>query len=221
MYYTKDKGKMFYLPGGGSLVACSTIILAGGQSKRMGETKALMSVGNQKVLDRLIAMFTPLSEEMILITNEPTLYEQYEVNILVDVDEFKGQGPLAGIYTGLVTAKTHSCFVVACDMPFASKTCSLALMKERERDDYDAVIPAYKGRLHPLFGAYHPRVVPIIRQQLLSDQRKMICFLERIKVKIVEKEGTEWEYALWNMNTREDYKDAQRIVQKLKDERGE
>ncbi|MFK4998810.1 molybdenum cofactor guanylyltransferase [Bacillus sp. N9] len=97
-----------------------TIILAGGKSSRMGENKALMKMNGARVIDRLIAEFSPVSEEVILVTNDPLLYEELPVTLLEDCLSYKGQGPLAGIYTGLSAVNNDPCLIVACDLPFAT-----------------------------------------------------------------------------------------------------
>ncbi|MGE8204938.1 molybdenum cofactor guanylyltransferase [Heyndrickxia sp. NPDC080065] len=191
-----------------------TIILAGGQSSRMGTNKALLPFGKQRVIDRLINEFSPVSNKILLVTNQPEEYKDLHVSILTDHMEFKGQGPLAGIYTGLNEAVSSQCLVVACDMPFAANDMSRWFIHEMELGDYDAVIPSYHGRLHPLFGAYQTRIQEPIRNCLLSKKRRMTDLFNHINIKIVEQHDApvflqnQWENSLWNMNTMEDYKQA-------------
>lgn len=188
-----------------------TIILAGGKSRRMGQNKALLPIVGKSIIQRIVDEFTPVSEEVILIANQPELYSELQTAVLSDVKEFKGDGPLAGILTGFLAAKTPVCVFVACDMPFASSKIGEFLIEKLLNSDYDAIIPSNDGRIHPLFGAYRSRIQPIIKANLLNGKRKVSHLLDEVNVQIVEKQDVpeefqhEWEYCFWNMNTMEDY----------------
>lgn len=195
-----------------------TIILAGGKSSRMGTNKALLKIGEQRIIDRLVSEFSLVSNHVMLVTNQPEEYKGLNVAIISDESKFKGQGPLAGIYSGLKEARTNHCLVIACDMPFAKKCLGIWLIEQLKNGDYDAVIPSYHGRLHPLFGAYHSRIMEAIKGNLLAGKRKMTDLLNDINVRIIECQDAplnlqnEWEDNLWNMNTVEDYKQALKIA---------
>lgn len=191
-----------------------TIILAGGKSSRMGQNKALLPIGGKSIIKRIVEEFTAISEEIIIIANIPEIYDELNLSIYPDVQEFRGDGPLAGIYTGIKAADEKFCLFIACDMPFVSPKIGEFLIEELKNSGADAVIPSHEGRVHPLFGAYHKRIQPIIKENLLNGKRKMTHLLEKVNVKIVEKLDTpdglqdEWEYCMWNMNTMEDYQKA-------------
>ncbi|MBS4206850.1 molybdenum cofactor guanylyltransferase [Bacillus sp. FJAT-50079] len=187
-----------------------TIILAGGKSSRMGENKALMKISGMRVIDRLIAEFTPISEEIILITNDPSLYEGLPVTIVEDCPAYKGHGPLAGIYTGLSAVKNDLCLIVACDLPFASAQFGRALVNKLREKNSDAVVPQDKEQMHPLFAAYDPRIVEKAEQTLKDGKRSVKALLDQIH--------TEWfhierdEKIVWNMNTQDDYIEAVKLA---------
>ncbi|GIN86436.1 putative molybdenum cofactor guanylyltransferase [Heyndrickxia sporothermodurans] len=195
-----------------------TILLAGGKSSRMGRNKALLPFGKQRVVDHLVTEFSPISDEILLITNHPNEYNNLEVRIITDSKEFKGHGPLAGIYAGLKASHAEHCLVIACDMPFASKQFGIWLVNQLLNGNYDAVIPSFEGRLHPLFGAYKRSVFPFVKNNLLADKRRMTDLLNELKVKVVEQQEAPealqnvWGRCLWNMNTIEEYKQALRFA---------
>lgn len=187
----------------------NTIILAGGKSSRMGENKALMKVGGVRVIDRLIAEFTSVSEKIILIANEklPCI----DLPILEDEKSLKGQGPLAGIFTGLAAAEQDLCLVVACDMPFASRHLGAKLVKKLLENNRDAVIPVVDGQMHPLFAAYNARITEHVKETLSEGKRSVKVLLDRLDVEFIEIE--EDKVALWNMNTKTDYIEAVKIAE--------
>ncbi|RTZ57234.1 molybdenum cofactor guanylyltransferase [Bacillus sp. SAJ1] len=198
-----------------------TIILAGGKSSRMGKNKALLPIEGKSIIKRIAEEFTPISEEIIIIANIPEIYNELDLSIFPDVPEFRGEGPLAGIYTGIDVADEDFCLFIACDMPFVSRKIGEYLIRELKNSGVDAVIPSHQGRVHPLFGAYHKRIQPFIKENLLNGKRKMSHLLNEVNAKIIEKQDipeelqVEWEYCLWNLNTLEDYQKALEFYQNI------
>lgn len=180
-----------------------TIILAGGKSSRMGQNKALMQVGGRRVIDRLIAEFEPVSKKIIVIANDVQTYKNLNVRVLEDEAAFRGQGPLAGIYTGLHTVGNGPCLIVACDMPFASAKRGCQLIDLLKKNDRDAVILRDSERIHPLFGAYNARIAEVAKAALEEGKRSVKALLDRIDAEyMIVDDGIR---DIWNMNTMEDY----------------
>ncbi|QQZ09263.1 molybdenum cofactor guanylyltransferase [Heyndrickxia vini] len=191
-----------------------TIILAGGKSRRMGQNKALLPLGNERVIDRLINEFSPISRKMLLVTNHPSEFQSIHINKVTDEPEFKGHGPLAGLEIGLKSSTSQECLIIACDMPFASRQVGKWLVDGLINSGYDAVIPMFEGRIHPLFGAYQKGIQSIIRTCLLDQKRRMTDLINQLNVKLVEQNDAPdylqkvWEKCFWNMNTMDDYQKA-------------
>lgn len=187
----------------------------------MGQNKALLPIDGKSIIRRLAEKFTPISEEIIIISNEPEKYNELDLSIYPDVKEFRGDGPLAGIYTGINAANDDLCLFIACDMPFASPRIGEFMIEELKSSGMDAVIPSHEGRIHPLFGAYHKKINPVVKENLFNEKRKMLHLLHAVNAKIVEKQDIpkelqqEWEYCFWNMNTMEDYQKAVELYKKL------
>ncbi|GIN90785.1 putative molybdenum cofactor guanylyltransferase [Siminovitchia terrae] len=189
----------------------NTIILAGGKSSRMGENKALMKIGGIRVIDRIAAELGPESDKMIVVANDPAVYEHMDAVILEDEPAFKGQGPLVGIYTGLKEVGEGPCLIVACDMPFVSAGLGCELVSILKRNDRDAVVPIHEGRMHPLLAAYDARVSDIVKETLEDEKRSVRALLDRIDVEYFTiKEET---LDVWNMNTMEEYIHAEKLAE--------
>ena len=96
----------------------SGVILAGGRSRRLaGRNKALLSVGAETNLARLIELFQTLFDETILVTNDPTAYVAYDLQIATDLLPVRSS--LTGIHAGLFYAANPHVFVAACDLPLS------------------------------------------------------------------------------------------------------
>ena len=94
----------------------SIVVLAGGQSQRMGSNKALLRIDDRETLiERVVNNLKPLSDDIVLVSNAPELYADLPVRQTADL--FPGAGPLAGLHAGLQTARHPWSLVVACDMP--------------------------------------------------------------------------------------------------------
>jgi molybdopterin-guanine dinucleotide biosynthesis protein A len=188
-----------------------TIILAGGKSSRMGQNKALMPIDGVRVIDRIIAEFRPVSEKIIVIANDVRPYKNLGVLLLPDAHSYRGQGPLAGIYTGLHAAGTGACLVVACDMPFASAKLGCKLMDVLRQKDLDAVVPREPEQIHPLFAAYHTRITQKAKVILEEGKRSVKALLDRIDAGYLDAEAGSKH--LWNMNTMKDYIQAAEMAE--------
>lgn len=187
-----------------------TIILAGGKSSRMGENKALMKITGKRAIDRMVEEFSPISENVIVVTNEELPQIDDSVLIVEDLEPYKGEGPLAGILTGLTAARKGACFVVACDMPFASRKLASQLKQTLIEKELDAVIPVEDGKIHPLCAVYDAGIHKEVMTTLKEGKRAVKSLLDRIDVKYIEMDKS---LDFWNMNTREDYVEAKKIIE--------
>ncbi|MBW8348446.1 molybdenum cofactor guanylyltransferase [Bacillus sp. IITD106] len=187
-----------------------TIILAGGKSSRMGENKALMTIAGKRVIDRIIEEFTHVSEKVIVIANDELSQIGDSVVILEDFKPYKGEGPLAGMLTGLAAAKEGPCFVIACDMPFASSKLAKQLEQKLIENKLEAVVPVADGQIHPLCAVYNARIQNEVIGVLKEGKRAVKSLLDRIKVEYIEMDKS---LEFWNMNTREDYVEAKKLIE--------
>ncbi|RSK27950.1 molybdenum cofactor guanylyltransferase [Bacillus sp. HMF5848] len=188
----------------------SVIILAGGQSRRMGTNKALLSFDGKSVIQLLINRFSHDFQDIIVVTNEPHLYTTFP-NVTVTTDEYYREGPLAGIHAGLLLSCNEKNVVIACDMPFA--TPQLAYNMLLSCDSYDAVIPKLDERIHPLFACYRKSTSHIIETQLQHGKRKMMEFLQLLNVIYMDETDLKIEKELlqknlFNMNDQKAYNEA-------------
>ena len=92
------------------------LLLAGGQSRRMGGgDKALRLLGGRSLLERVIERLRPQVAALVLNANgDPTRFEAFGLPVVADsISDFAG--PLAGILAGLDWAAEHrpDCRVVA------------------------------------------------------------------------------------------------------------
>ena len=152
------------------------IILAGGKSKRMGENKALMRLGNNTLIGHVIERVRPITNELLLITNSPNEYASLEITMHTDI--VQNAGALGGLHSGLTNALHDTVLCVGCDSPFiATKLLSYL---ESALEEYDAVIPYTHRNPNELLVRKHKDQQQIILQTLCAAYSKT-C-LETIEV---------------------------------------
>ena len=94
----------------------SGVILAGGENKRFnGRNKAMMEVGGQRIMDRLMSVLSPIFKEIIVVTKDPLQYLEWDAVIVSD--HFDQSCSLNGIHAGLAAASCSHALVTACDPP--------------------------------------------------------------------------------------------------------
>ncbi len=95
------------------------IILAGGQSRRMGRDKALLPLAGEIMVRRVIRRLSLRGKWAIMVSsNQPEKFPGLEVPVVPD--QLLEGGPLAGIHACLETSPCELNLVTACDLPFVS-----------------------------------------------------------------------------------------------------
>ncbi len=161
-----------------SIPGISGVILAGGESRRMGCDKSLLPLGGARFIDHSYRRLDALFEEVILVTNTPSLYQHLPCRKVPDL--YVGQGALAGIHSGVRHARFERAFVVACDMPFLSPEVIRHICSRPQQAE--VVIPRTAKGLEPLHALYHKSCLPAIEAVLDAGDRKIARFFPAVKV---------------------------------------
>ena len=165
------------------------LLLAGGQSRRMGGgDKALRLLGGVSLLDRVIARFRPQVGTMVINANgDPARFAGFGLPVVADsVPDFAG--PLAGVLTGLDWAAAHQSgweFVasVATDAPFLPHDLVARLVQGVREAGADLACAASGGRAHPVFGLWPMRLREDLRHAVVVEGiRKVDAWTGRHKL---------------------------------------
>lgn len=158
------------------------VVLAGGQSSRMGRDKALIEIEGLTLLDRAIELLRPHCRE-VLVIGDPEKYVPAHASVIPD-DE-PGKGPLGGLVTAMKRARYVRLLVLACDLPNLSDRLLVRLKHELDTG-FDAAIPRHGDLLEPLAGAYHRHAIEAFEGCLAGGVLKMSAALDRVKTGYVE-----------------------------------
>ncbi|MGB5992561.1 MAG: molybdenum cofactor guanylyltransferase [Desulfobacterales bacterium] len=182
------------------------VILAGGKNSRFsGKNKALVRIGGKRILDRIYEVFTILFDKIILVTNDPVQYMDWDFDIVTDI--FPIRSSLTGIHTGLFYTATPYAFFVACDIPFIKKELIEVLLDGVE-PNIDIVIPETSKGVEPLCSVYSKRCFKPIEEQLEKKSLKIQRVLQKVRVKKIPEDILRTIdpdlVSLYNINTPDD-----------------
>lgn len=195
------------------------VINAGGQSRRMGQPKALLPIppDQQPLLQQIVQRLHPLApQRTVVIANDPAIRAQTALPPDTQwlPDTYPAVGPLGGLATGLAACADWA-ICVACDMPllnpalFAYFQTLAAEIDPTGTARWDAIVPVVADYPEALHALYHCRCLPAITARLAAGDRRAISFLPDVRVRYVpETELRPLDPALhsfYNANTPEEW----------------
>ena len=145
------------------------ILLAGGKSRRMGEDKRHLVVGEQTLLERGLAVLRSTFQDVLVVIAQDSPPLGVDARVVRDL--VPDCGSLGGLYSGLMQATTPWVFVVACDMPFLNQAV-IAQFTSR-RATADIVMAKLDARLHPMHALYGKQCLPVLEQMIGARQLKI------------------------------------------------
>ncbi|MGI5891883.1 MAG: molybdenum cofactor guanylyltransferase [Bacillota bacterium] len=164
----------------------TAVILAGGQSSRMGFDKQLLGKGNQSLIKRIRLSLGARFDDIIIVTNTPELYEGNDVRVITDI--VPGMGPLGGIHAALTHSSSESIFVIACDMPYIDLPYLDYMKSIIKGNRYDACVTedlSSKGRYQAFHSFYYRSALPVIEADLRAQKASMYYLLRKINTKVI------------------------------------
>ncbi|MEK7014342.1 molybdenum cofactor guanylyltransferase [Bacillus sp. FSL R9-9410] len=189
------------------------IVLAGGQSSRFGEPKALAIWKGTTFVEHIVKVMESAVQEIVVISHsdiKERLENLVQVPVIEDIPHYKGNGPLAGIVSGMEYVEADWYAIMPCDAPNVSQEWFTILLGQTS-NEYDAVVPIINGRKQPLLAAYHNRVKEKIYTLLQEEKRSMGQLLSQSNVKYIAGEDVQANAAWFmNVNTKEEYVQAQK-----------
>ncbi|MGD8293537.1 MAG: molybdenum cofactor guanylyltransferase [Desulfobacterales bacterium] len=197
---------------------CSGIILSGGLNTRFnGQNKAFIQVGQKRILDRLYGVFSDLFDDIILVTNHPLEFLDWDLTIVTDI--FSTRSSLTGIHAGLFFANNPYAFFSACDTPFLSKELVIFLIEQIESNT-DIIMPQTAAGFEPLCSIYSKRCLKQAERHLKENKFKIQWAFQDHRIKFIpEKMLLKIDpdlISFFNINTPEDLIQAEEILAKSK-----
>lgn len=191
-------------------------IQAGGESKRMGQSKALTPFLGRPLIEHMLEVVAPFADELIVTTNEePELHyllEQHPKLRLIG-DVMKERGALPGLLTAIEASSNDAVGVVACDMIAFSPQILAREALAMQANGSDAVVPFNNGNYEPFAAVYRKSTCQPILERIASRGSKRMRDLidsincTRFNAELMRKPGSIDPFA--NVNTPQELAQAE------------
>jgi molybdenum cofactor guanylyltransferase len=165
------------------VMQATLLVLAGGESRRMGRTKAWLEVGDTTLVRWIIDRLAPGFSEVMLSFADPEQVREL-IPYRIVFDRKPSAGPLAGLEAGVSAARNEVTFAIACDMPYVTR--ELAEMAVAASHGCDAAIPRIDGRPEPACAAYRRSALPAITAALDAGRYRASDLAEQLDVTWLE-----------------------------------
>ncbi len=190
----------------------SVAILAGGQSSRMGQNKALLTLHGKSLIQHVLTTAEALNPaEILIVTNTPDSYAHLDYRMIADIHV--GHGAISGIMSALSHSKTDHVLVIACDMPFVKTELLHLLINQAKSDIYQVIVPTVAGYPQGVLAIYHKSSLARINQAIEAGQYKLKEVLESLE-SVVYVDESLWQaidphrLSFTNLNTPADFDSA-------------
>ncbi len=192
-----------------SAKSIAAIVLAGGQSSRMGRDKALISIGNLTLLEQIYALARECASRVYVITPWPERYQDLllgECSLIREVPlpgETKPHGPLVGFAQALAQVQTEWVLLLACDLPqlHPSEVNKWSGYLGKASEEVIALLPRHPKGWEPLCGFYRRRCLTLLNEFINQGGRSFQCWLGQHQVGELPVTDSQ---LLFNCNTPED-----------------
>lgn len=158
---------------------CTAIIMAGGDSRRMGTDKATLLLDGQTLLQSVMATMQQIFPRVIVSVRQP----RPGIDLPQVCDAQADGGPLAGLVASLGQITTPWAFMVACDMPFVVP--EVVELLAGYRSQHQAVVPIVHGHPQPLAAFYATSCLAPLRASLAAQQNSLRGVLKQLDVRYV------------------------------------
>jgi molybdopterin-guanine dinucleotide biosynthesis protein A len=164
---------------------CTALILAGGESRRMGQDKASLVLNGMTLLEHVTRTMQSVFPKVIVSVRR--LRE--DVGTQQVCDETEARGPLAGLIAGMAQVDTPWMFAVACDMPFVKAGMVEQLAKYRfdsaTQNSPQAAVPMIEGHQQSLAAFYATNTLAVMRKSLATGDNSIRGALKNLTVRYV------------------------------------
>ena len=179
------------------------LILAGGESQRMGKDKSKLEYHGQPQ-EVFLAKICESLGLTVSISKRNAKVEDIAGFPVIE-DSFLGLGPYGAILSAFKEYRRESILVLACDLPFIDKRTIERLIAERSTSKFMTALKA-KGKsfAEPLAAIFEPRMYPRMLHALGVGYNCPTKLLRNTDIKSVEVE----DKLVSNVNTQEEYREA-------------
>ena len=194
------------------------VVLAGGKSKRFGEDKNQIKLGDKTLLEHVLSKINNKFEEILIVTSHNLEIKKSE-NITIIPDCFDDFGPLAGVLSSMKWIKENQkqykwVATFPSDTPFFEISIIEEYKKRININDSSLYFIKSNNKRHNIFGLWSIDLLDVLEDDLKNNNfRKVEDWADKIGVKTIDIEVNEFD-PFFNINTKEDFEKAKKILNK-------
>ena len=196
------------------------VVLSGGKSKRFGEDKSEVFLGDKTLLEHTLIKINSKFNEVVIVSNKI-----YKNNYKIIKDCIDGNlGPLVAVLSAMKWVKNNNkpydwIATFPCDTPFFSNSIIDDFILASKKKDSLLYFVQSKEKRHNIFGLWSMKLIDILEKDIVKNNfRKVEEWANKIGVEIIDIEPSSKEDLFLNINTEEDFIKAKKIIEKLKND---
>lgn len=189
----------------------SAVILAGGQGSRMdGQDKGWVSFKGVPMIHHVLEQIAPQVGGVLINANRNLeRYQSLGFPVVEDIEQ-GFHGPLMGMQTGLVHAKTSWVLFVPCDVPLLPENLVERLYRSAVVNEADIAVVHDGDRLQPVIALMRRSLLPSLQEWMAQGKRKIDLWYIRHAMVVVPFDYTETDFI--NLNTAQDLRALEQRV---------
>ena len=193
------------------------VILAGGKSKRFGQDKSEVKLGDKTLLEHTLHKIKSKFSKIIIVSNRKVLK-----NYTIIEDCIDGQlGPLVGVLSAMKYIKKNNfsynwVATFPCDTPFFDIYIIEEFFKVSKLNDSLLYFVKSKEKRHNIFGLWSLKLIETLEKDIIQNNyRKVEKWANKVGVEIINAsyDGAD---PFFNINTQEDLIEAEKILKNQK-----
>ena len=198
------------------------VVLAGGKSKRFGEDKNHIKLGDKTLLEHVLSKISNRFREMLIVSTHPLKIKKTKnINIIPDcLNDF---GPLAGVLSSMKWIKENQkpykwIATFPSDTPFFDTSIIEEYKKKADLSEGNLFFIRSNKKRHNIFGLWSIGLLETLEDDLIKNHyRKVEEWANKIGVKTIDIKMKNYD-SFFNINTKEDLKIAKEIFEKIKND---
>ncbi|MBD1157121.1 molybdenum cofactor guanylyltransferase [Pelagibacterales bacterium SAG-MED20] len=192
------------------------VVLAGGKSKRFGEDKNHIKLGDKTLLEHVLSKINNKFKEILIVSGHNLELKKFE-NITVIPDCLEDFGPLAGVLSSMKWIKENKKqYRWVATFPSDTPFFEISIIEEYKKKTYinESLLYFVKSnnKRHNIFGLWSIELLKILENDLINNNfRKVEEWANKIGVKTIDIKITKFD-PFFNINTKEDFEEAKKLL---------
>ena len=192
------------------------VVLAGGKSKRFGEDKNHIKLGDKTLLDHVLSKISNKFEEILIVTSHSLKIQKIK-NVTIIPDCFDDLGPLAGVLSSMKWVKENQKIyqwiaTFPSDTPFFEISIIDEYKKKIKQNESLLYFVKSNNKRHNIFGLWSIDLLETLENDLIKNNfRKVEEWANKIGVKTIDVKIKKFD-PFFNINTKEDFEEAKKIL---------